>query len=306
MYSPDLELEDEEEYMETSDTQWNWFYKAGCGLWHRVEDQPASFMSSADLERNYTRNPYGVVNMTTAGGTFLIDFARGMQVNLETGQTMQIRRAFLTENSFRCTCDNVSPSLTAHWENVDPMHPYQAFTVARGSSEYQEIESFVRDVGLLQRPIVSIFRIQNVDLWELYCRKKLQLKRINRQTEIEEQMLFHGTSFNNLHSICTFNFNCRLPDWRRSGHIFGKGTYFAKHASYASGYGEVTSVGTKIMLFARVIVGKYTTGRMDYCTPNDDEEQYTYDSCVDNTLYPRIFVIFDSNQIYPEYVLEYR
>lgn len=89
-------------------------------------------------------------------------------------------------------------------------------------------------------------------------------------------------------------------------YLFSLGTYFAKHASYAYRYSEVTNVGTKIMLLARVIVGKYKTGRMDYCTPNDDENEYKHDSCVDNTLYPKIFVVFDSNQIYPEYVLEYR
>jgi len=32
-----LTLEDEVEYMDTSETQWHWYYKANCGVWHRVE-----------------------------------------------------------------------------------------------------------------------------------------------------------------------------------------------------------------------------------------------------------------------------
>ncbi len=32
-----LELEDEVEYMDTSETPWCWYYKAKCGVWHRVE-----------------------------------------------------------------------------------------------------------------------------------------------------------------------------------------------------------------------------------------------------------------------------
>lgn len=88
--------------------------------------------------------------------------------------------------------------------------------------------------------------------------------------------------------------------------FFFAGTYFAKHASFATKYSEDTCQGTKVMLLARVIVGKYRQGHQDYCTPNDDQNENIHDSCVDNALCPRIFVIFDSNQIYPEYVLEYR
>lgn len=59
------------------------------------------------------------------------------------------------------------------------------------------------------------------------------------------------------------------------------------------------------MFLARVIVGKYRLGDSDFCKPDGDQDENIHDSCVDNTLYPRIFVVFDSNQIYPEYVLEY-
>ncbi|XP_050959395.1 protein mono-ADP-ribosyltransferase PARP11 isoform X2 [Labeo rohita] len=293
-----LEVEDGVEYMDTSDTPWYWYYKEKCGVWHRVEDDPTGFMSSDELERYYLRNPQGVITMATTGAS--------TQVNLKTGKTKRIKRSFQTENGFRCKCDDISPSSPAHWEDVDPKKPYQLISLRKDSSEYQKVERFVRDAGLLHDPIVSIKRIQNLDLWELFCRKKIQLMRIKGQSDIEEQMLFHGTSAKNVHSICTFNFNCRLSDKKRKAHILGKGTYFAKHASFATKYSENTSQGTKVMLLARVIVGKCKTGRQDYCTPDDDLDEKIHDSCVDNTLCPRIFVIFDSNQIYPEYVFEYR
>ncbi|XP_073691740.1 protein mono-ADP-ribosyltransferase PARP11-like [Garra rufa] len=297
-----LVLEDEVEYMDTSDTPWYWYYKAKCGVWHKVEDDPKSFMSSDDLERYYLRNPQGVISMTTAGGQFQINFAESTQVNLKTGKT----RSFQIENGFRCKCDDISPSPPAHWEDVDPKKPYQLISLRKHSSEYQTVERYLRDSGLLDDSIVSIKRIQNLDLWELFCRKKVQLMRIKGQSDIKEEKLFHGTSAKNVHSICTFNFNCKLSDKKRMAHVFGKGTYFAKHASYATKYSENTAWGTKVMLLARVIVGKYKTGREDYCTPDDDLDDKIHDSCVDNTRYPRIFVIFDCNQIYPEYVLEYR
>ncbi|XP_043093937.1 protein mono-ADP-ribosyltransferase PARP11-like [Puntigrus tetrazona] len=299
-----LALEDEEEQMDTSDTPWYWFYKAKCGVWHRVEDDPKGFISSDDLERYYLRNPQGVITTTTAGGQFRINFAASRQVNLKTGKEKHIKRSFQIANEFRCKCDEISPSPPAHWKDVDPKKPYQLIALRKDSTEYQAIEKFARDDGLLHDSIISIKRIQNMDLWELFCRKKIQLMRIKGQSDIEEQMLFHGTDAKNVQSICTFNFNCRLSDKKRRGHVYGKGTYFAKHASFAIKYSN-TRQGAKVMLLARVIVGKYKTGHEDYCTPNDDLKENVYDSCVDNTLYPRVFVIFDSNQIYPEYVLEY-
>lgn len=89
---------------------------------------------------------------------------------------------------------------------------------------------------------------------------------------------------------------------------FFLGTYFALHASYAEKYSRAHSQKgdkTQIMFLARVIVGKYRLGDSDFCKPDGDQDENIHDSCVDNILYPRVFVVFDSNQIYPEYVLEY-
>lgn len=84
------------------------------------------------------------------------------------------------------------------------------------------------------------------------------------------------------------------------------GTYFAKYAPHALKYSRMTNLGIKIIVLARVIVGNYTQGQEDYGTPNDDQDECIYDSCVDDPIFPKTFAIFDSNQIYPEYVLQYR
>lgn len=54
------------------------------------------------------------------------------------------------------------------------------------------------------------------------------------------------------------------------------------------------------MFFARVLVGDVIEGKWNYTRPPQP-----YDSCVDSRLNPSIFVIFQKNQIYPEYVIEY-
>ncbi|XP_071100391.1 uncharacterized protein [Haliotis cracherodii] len=72
---------------------------------------------------------------------------------------------------------------------------------------------------------------------------------------------------------------------------------------------DITSSQTRKMFLAKVLVGKYTGGNTGHRRPPPfySAEPYgkCYDSCVDNIWDPKIFVIFDSNQAYPEYIVEY-
>ena len=104
------------------------------------------------------------------------------------------------------------------------------------------------------------------------------------------------------------------------------GSYFARDAKYSSKFCLTTGKHKttlqrhglapnifasephfKTMFLARVLVGEYTAGHPMYCRPPSKDTSYThfYDSCVDDTGNPKIYVIFDSNQIYPEYLLEF-
>lgn len=63
------------------------------------------------------------------------------------------------------------------------------------------------------------------------------------------------------------------------------------------------------MFFAKVLIGRYTEGSPKLRKPParfaDDPFGKCFDSCVDNMHSPKIFVIFDSAQAYPEYLIEY-
>ncbi|XP_046729007.1 protein mono-ADP-ribosyltransferase PARP11 [Silurus meridionalis] len=308
MFAGWKELLDDTEPMDTSDSSWWWFYQAECGIWHRIEDDPVNPISSSELEMLYLRNPNRIIIFSTAGSNFRIDFHGYMKTNVKTGQVQKIKRSLFTERAARCKCADLAPSVPTYWEHMDPNLPFKAFNLNWQTSEYNKVENYVKEFGLLKKPLRCIYRIQNIDLWELYCRKKKQLMRIKGTSDINEEWLFHGTGKNNVHNICLYNFNCRISKkLRKHGHILGKGTYFAKHAAYADKYSTAQNQynTTQIMFLARVIVGNYTEGRPDLVKPDGDQIENIHDSCVDNTLHPRIFVVFNSNQIYPEYVLEY-
>lgn len=158
-------------------------------------------------------------------------------------------------------------------------------------------------------------------------------------------MLFHGTGRSNIQAICTFNFDWRLTGSHGDVYGKGRppliglsdvsdcscvlsrpGSYFARDAKYSSKFCHTTGKHNntlqrhglappifaseppyKSMFLARVLVGEYTVGHALYCRPPSKDASFTnfFDSCVDDMANPKIYVIFDSNQIYPEYLIEF-
>ena len=93
-------------------------------------------------------------------------------------------------------------------------------------------------------------------------------------------------------------------------HFCGLGSYFHKNASYSDSYAKPDSNGQKRMFVARVLVGSFTRGsgqlrRPPPKNPAKPLEDF-YDSCVDDTSNPRIYVVFENNQVYPEYIITYK
>jgi len=65
----------------------------------------------------------------------------------------------------------------------------------------------------------------------------------------------------------------------------------------------------RVMVAARVYVGRYTVGRRTYRKPPalDPSQPFaaSFDSCVNYIDNPTLFVVFDSSQCYPEYFITY-
>ncbi|XP_053108734.1 protein mono-ADP-ribosyltransferase PARP11 isoform X4 [Hemicordylus capensis] len=312
------------EEMDTSDNQWGWFYLAECGKWHMFETDSNTqcSISSEDIERSFKMNPQGSISFTTAKFNYVLDFSEMKQTNLTTRKQRPIKRASFSISAFSYICENQSIPMPSHWENVNSEEPYQLIPLQKQTNEYNEVASYFGKTMEISR-IKRIQRIQNLDLWEFFCRKKAQLKKKRGVSFINEHMLFHGTSSEFVEAICIHNF-----DWRINGMhaaAYGKGTYFARDASYSSRFCrddlkhgstfQIHGVNLqlhvfrkhKVMFLARVLTGDYINGDSKYMRPPSKDGSFVnlYDSCVDNTWNPKIFVIFDANQIYPEYLIEF-
>ena len=128
-------------------------------------------------------------------------------------------------------------------------------------------------------------------------------ERAGRGRGVKELLLFHGTdSIDTVRGIAINNFDHRLSG--KNATMYGEGAYFAKNAKYSHGY---TKPPERFMFLARVLVGEYTKGESSYKRPpaKPGAAHELYDSCVDNIINPTIYIVFDTKQYYPEFLIQY-
>ncbi|WAR14206.1 PAR12-like protein, partial [Mya arenaria] len=126
--------------------------------------------------------------------------------------------------------------------------------------------------------------------------------------DVEERQLFHGTRNDTVEAIYRQWFDFRLSG-TATGTAYGKGSYFATTAVLSDRY-TVVQNGTMPMFIAKVLVGDYTKGDKSYNRPPQkdplDMSSSLYDSCVNSVTDPQIFVVFELDQVYPEYLIKYK
>ena len=140
-------------------------------------------------------------------------------------------------------------------------------------------------------------------------RKKQNMRLIARRNRqaVNEKNLFHGTTPDSVEAICKQNFDWRLHG--KNASKYGEGSYFAVNASYSHSYAKRDGNMSQFIFLTKVLVGSYTQGHSSYRRPppkqQSDPASDLYDSCVDNKSNPTIFVVFDTDQFYPEYIIQY-
>ncbi|XP_052523405.1 protein mono-ADP-ribosyltransferase PARP12-like [Tympanuchus pallidicinctus] len=294
-------------------TEWIWYWEDEYGVWQEYgkkdSDHAAATVSSDDLEKAYAAGSSPKLNFKAGVHEYELDFAAMTQKNLRyrTERKVCRRPKFVSQSEvekirkrgFKNTEE--FKRIPSHWDkSALPELGFKLIDLDSSSEEYNKVKGdFQRTMPKTQ--IKKICRIQNPSLWELYQWQKEQMEKSNGG-KTDERFLFHGTSKKHIDAICHQNF-----DWRicgLNGTVYGKGSYFARDASYSDAYCKEGSC-SKTMFLARVLVGEFTVGRSSYVRPPLKDNQNFYDSCVNSSSNPSIFVIFEKQQVYPEYLIEY-
>ncbi|XP_041040237.1 protein mono-ADP-ribosyltransferase PARP10 isoform X2 [Carcharodon carcharias] len=151
--------------------------------------------------------------------------------------------------------------------------------------------------------IIKVEKVNNPLLYQQYMLKKASMVAV--QTNVE-RVLYHGTTEESTKEIYVHGFNRSFSG--KNASVYGQGVYFALNAvvSAQDQYSPPNANGHKFVFVAKVLTGAYTNGKSNMKTPplkENSEMPLRYDSLVDNCNNPKIFVIFNDTQAYPQYLI---
>ncbi|CAG2215559.1 PARP7S [Mytilus edulis] len=301
-------------------TNWRWYWKNDENQWINYERDAFLFT----LEKKYlTEQKTYIFFRENFTSKFKIDFQKMTQVNLDTGKVRDIIRRPLFVSRYDVQQDKFPENIPIptvmnapkpqHFYSWDYSNDFEFVELDTKEEEYREVFNSLQESMSTPRFEFSIiYRIQNRKLWsEFETKKKLMLADVEqdgRSRDIGERHLFHGTdSLETCYGICTNNFDFRTSG--RNATMYGQGSYFAVHAEYSHSYTKAnTSSDNRIMFRSKVLVGQFTKGDPSLRRPPEIPGKFhkLYDSCVDDVHNPQIFVVFDRNQCYPEYLIMYK
>ncbi|KAF3689067.1 Poly [ADP-ribose] polymerase 12 [Channa argus] len=305
-------------------TQWLWYWKDERGKWIEYgqgDSDSLASVTSQSLENVYLADRDMTIPFSAGKQQYVLHFKgepgtqQMYQENLKYKTKREVRRRphfvsahdvkmKVNSTSSQSSSSTIAESVPAHWDkDALPGFGYKLVLLSKSDKDYGLITTLFKNT-MPHSTITSIQRIQNPSLWKVFQWQKTQMNERNGGKSVNQQYLFHGTDESLIEAICEQNF-----DWRMCGvhgTAYGKGSYFARDASYSDRYSRAKGRQNKIMFVALVLVGDYTKGRSSYVRPPSKGNALTlYDSCVDSQSNPSIYVVFEKQQIYPEYLINY-
>lgn len=300
-------------------TEWIWFWRNDKGGWTEYgkgEDAKlVASVTSEDLEKLYLADSEKEISFTSQNHQYVLKFKEMCQQNLKYKTERDVRRRprFVSAQDVKSkikggdsteSSASSSADVPSYWDKGAPdSGTYKIVSLQKTCKEYERVSSMFNRT-LPGSIIHRIDRVQNPSLWKVFEWQKEQMNLKSGGKVVDQRYLFHGTDESHMDAICDQNF-----DWRicgSNGTLYGKGSYFARDASYSDRYARSRNGKTKKMFMALVLVGDFIRGNNSLVRPpQKPHSQRFYDSCVDNEANPAIFVVFEKFQIYPEYIIEY-
>ncbi|XP_067837677.1 protein mono-ADP-ribosyltransferase TIPARP-like [Heptranchias perlo] len=312
-------------------TRWKTFREVD-GQWREYEEPLA-----AEIEASYKRRQ-NRFHFAAEGADFVLNWISLSESNLATGGYRKICR----RPAFRSLLEILPHLKTLPTVELprEPVHhlsglgpaasgvdfppSWVPFSQKQGFAqvplsplepEYQMVYGAFHETVMETRFIIThISRIQNRALWERFARCQALLRaKLGDGPPSRARHLFHGTSEDSARAICRANFDPSLSG--KHGARYGRGSCFATTAGYSHAFAlrARRAPGSRCMFLAKVLTGRSTRGLsvdrrpppLD-SGPGDRPGVERYDSCVNCVFNPTIYVLYDSSQCYPYWLIEYQ
>ncbi|XP_042192198.1 protein mono-ADP-ribosyltransferase PARP9 [Callorhinchus milii] len=223
-------------------------------------------------------------------------------VNLLQGTASRDKkRSVKVERHYKGHEDYVN-SVPSNWVTITGLN-FQNVLIDPSTHEFNKTKKEFSNAGF---NIVEIESIQNPVLWNCYIRKKEigQTKPPGNDTRVVS--LYHRSPAHLWRVICRNGFQ-RIYS-KQSERKYGEGIYFSTNVrNVLRGHSEISDEEKIIYIFeADVFVGKYAQGSQSLLLPptRKSETFELFDSVVDDKRLPKTYVIFNSSQAYPKYLIK--
>jgi Poly(ADP-ribose) polymerase catalytic domain/WWE domain len=194
--------------------------------------------------------------------------------------------------------------------------------LSQGSDEFSEVKDyFLNSFGPGYEEWYNIVKIERIQLLEKWQNYQVTKDRIQRQysedgkynveltnntfENLEKKWLFHGTDGRSAKKIAKTGMKMLCVGVNGSNH--GKGLYFAESVQTSMPYSTSNDLYIKKMFLCRVAVGDWCKGRSDQIMPDPKpgSSKHFFDSVVDDCQKPKVYVVYNEAQIYPEYLVTF-
>ena len=166
----------------------------------------------------------------------------------------------------------------------------------------------MRTILNISDAIHSIVYIENDEIMMKYEKQKQLFKeqgKVNNRGEVDELLLFHGTSVSNLDKILSTNFDLDAnpiqqhinKETRQKNMMFGRGVYFSEIPSVSLMYGNG-------LLLCKVMLGACDVFKPQGIFPPDLAEEFDSREIQDVDNFGAIHVVKNPNQILPYAVIQ--
>ena len=274
---------------------WGWWFNS---QWVLYDDADAVALELAE------REVPPAAPVTLRSGRYKVDVAARKQTNVATGFVRKVCRVGPPPTP-RPTTPSPDDGMPVTWSASDPMKA-ELVEVANSTAEWVEVEAnFKATAGTFR--VTRVQRVQNHHLWRMFTAARQSMASRGGGIGPNERQLFHGTDAATTEKIVVQGFNRSFV----SIHAYGKGTYFARDASYSVSYSKPDAAGDQRMFLALVLVGDVCVGSASDIEPKQPRPGGSgpHDRCdttVNDVSSPSIFVTYKDHQQYPSYLITFR
>ncbi|XP_062373866.1 protein mono-ADP-ribosyltransferase PARP12-like [Sardina pilchardus] len=296
--------------------KWAWYWEFSEDHWMAYASPEGKadnlIITNEKLEQQYQeREPF--FQFARGENRYILSFEDMIQTNQTTEMKRLVRRrpVLISPAEVEKICEKYAKRIQSNFLSSIPQHWNHSLLPGTGY-ERIKLETSSQDCGHIVSQfkqtmrgcdILSIERIQNLKLWRFFMLQKNQMKNESGKN-VRVAQLFHGAESEYIDAICHGNTDRSFNTFKDNR--FGIGCYFSKDASYANQY--TNKHGVRFLFVCQVVVGDYALGQPDYYRPpfKDEKKTVSFDSCVDDLARPSVYVIFERNQTYPEFLIKYR